>query len=525
MKDAVIVIVGCGATSISLLGSLARTLQMDRASKLTIYIVEKRRLRGRGLAYDADAISNLLNTRAGFITPFADRPGHFFQWLSANRAAWKNDFPDLTVEPESFVPRPLFGLYMEYVASDLTGELAQCGVYVIHVRAEVTDLEHNVDGSLTVITNTSLTIKADYVVLCCGNIESREYSDFERHPGFYASPYPVRKLTRTIGKGSSVAVLGARLSAIDAVLGLIAAGHKGPLTMFSRSGYFPSVRGSQGRYVPKLLTLERIQSYVGQHGRLKLSVLVNWAAEEIALAGGSADLTALPPAPPTDPLAFFESEIAAAAEPRPWQAVLYATNAFIDYAWQALDDNDRKKFLSLYQSAWMSYRVSIPVENARRLVEAARKGQLSFSSGHPLVLRKADGRFAIRLGEADGCEIKRYNAVVCVFGSPRDLEHLDSMLVRNLVAKAIGCANRYGGLDTDPDSGRIKGPKGHIVPNLYAIGELTSGTNFFTSALEINARHAQRCARHISISLTQGVADIMPAETATAAAGRPSQAA
>ncbi|SBW16151.1 hypothetical protein BR10RB9215_C20821 [Brucella sp. 10RB9215] len=131
-----IVVVGGGATSLSFLRSFYDEYARAMASQpLTIYVVEKRRFKGRGLAYDLDVSTNLLNTRAGFITPFADKPGHFYEWLSSNRGSWEDEFPSLDISADTFVPRPLFGLYLEYMMSDMAGMFAAIGVELMQVRA------------------------------------------------------------------------------------------------------------------------------------------------------------------------------------------------------------------------------------------------------------------------------------------------------------------------------------------------------------------------------------------------------
>lgn len=513
MKSNVIAVVGGGASAVSFLDSLAREYRDTARRPLTVFLVEKRRFTGRGLAYDADLSTNLLNTRAGYITPFPDKPGHFYGWLTTNRHQWEEDFPGLAVDEQTFVPRPLFGLYLEYMMSELSGRLAQLGINLVQLRAEVLDMHRTNDGDVILRTDTSLTIRADQVILSCGNLQSREYSALDAHPGFHSSPYPIKRLTRTIDKDAGVAILGARLSAIDIALGLAGAGHRGPMTMVSRSGYYPSVRGTQGRYVPRVLTLERIRQEVRKAGgRLALATLVGLAVEECAHAGcGDVSTLMLPPAPPRDPLAWFEAEIAAAARPRPWQAVLYATNSFVDYAWQYLDEADKVLFLKHYQAAWMAYRVSIPVENAEKLVALAKAGRLRFANGTAEVATRAGGGFDVALSGPAGRAEHGFDAVIGAFGSPRDPALLDSRLVANLLGSGLARAHRHGGIDVDGDTNRLIDAHGWTVPNIRVIGELTSGVYFFTSVLEINARHAARCAHDLMAAIAATQPAVAPA--------------
>jgi uncharacterized NAD(P)/FAD-binding protein YdhS len=494
MNPNVIAIVGGGATAISLIESLENELRAESMRDVTIFVIEKRHQRGRGLAYEVDLHTNLLNTRAGYITPFPTKPGHFYNWITVNKAAWEDEFTNLEIDENSFVPRPLFGLYLEHVMNELSGKLAGCGVNLVHLRAEVTDIKRAASGDFVLITDTSLRIRADRVVLACGNLQSSELASLQNRAGFFVTPYPVRRLVRTIKPDSKVAILGARLGAIDVAVGLAGSDHYGPITMISRSGYFPSVRGTQGRYTPRILTLERLRQHGKTFGKITLRELTRWMTDEVHLAGGPApDVVFLPPSPPDDPLHFFESEIKLAGRPRPWQAVLYATNPLVDCIWQLLDDADKQVFLNRYQAAWMSHRVSIPVENAKRLVDLHKNGRLTFKSGRTDVHSNASG-FDVAVHGRDGVEAAQFDCVVGAFGSPRDARLLDSRLVQNILSSGLARCHRHGGLEVEYQSGRLIEAPGQAQLNIWALGELTSGVNFFTSALEINARHAAKVA-------------------------------
>lgn len=496
----ILVVVGGGATALSLLGSFYSECKRALvASPLTIYVVEKRRFKGRGLAYDLDVPTNLLNTRAGFITPFVDKPGHFYEWLSSNRGSWEDEFPSLDVSADTFVPRPLFGLYLEYMMSDLAGMFAAIGVNLVQVRGEVISIDKGAREAIFVSTDTGLRIKADHVAMCCGNLQSKEHSALEAHAGFHATPYPIGRLASSARSKASVAILGARLSAIDVALGLVGRGFEGQMTMYSRSGYFPSVRGTQGRYIPSIMTLERLRHQFERHGPIRLPLVIDWMMQELTAAGSAIiDVETLPPAAPLDVVAFFEREIAAAAKPRPWQAVLYATNSVIDYLWQILHDDDRVTFMNRYAAAWMSYRVSIPAENAARLVDLAKRGRLLFRRGATSVAPEPQGGFSVTMtAGANAGSIEHFDMVVGAFGTPRNAAQLDSRLIQSILNSGLAEAHRHGGLVVDPENSALIDKFGNTSEQISVLGELTSGAHFFTSVLEINARHAARLAKRI----------------------------
>jgi uncharacterized NAD(P)/FAD-binding protein YdhS len=168
--------------------------------------------------------------------------------------------------------------------------------------------------------------------------------------------------------------------------------------------------------------------------------------------------------------------------------------------WKLLADEDKQRFLNLYQAVWMSYRVSIPVENARRLITLAKTGRLIFKSGNSVVRPGTTG-FDVAISRNGKSTVENFDCVVAAFGSPRDARLLDSPLVQNLISSGMARCHPHGGFDVEYGTGRLLSASHSSSHNVWVLGELTCGVNFFTSALEINARHAANVARDIVASL------------------------
>jgi uncharacterized NAD(P)/FAD-binding protein YdhS len=496
----VITIVGGGATALSFLYNFLGLIDAAKATATTVYLVEKRGVFGAGAAYAPDAASNLLNTKTGFITPFHDRPGDFHAWLRANEAGWRLQFPDFVLDEHSYAPRPLFGMYLRKQMAGLVKQALEKNVRIIQVDAEVKDVAQ-VGASYVTRTDCSLSLTSDYVFLCCGTLPAK--SRAPASPAILAHPYPIEELPHKIARDARVAIAGARLSCIDAVIGLVERGHAGPIVIHSRSGHFPSVRGTQGRIVPQLLTAQHLRALGAAKGKLSLGELVQLVGAEIALqsgaGAGAAPAGFTPPAPPADLGAYLRREIALADHPRIWQAVLYSTNAIIDQLWDVLSDADKQVFLEQHFSTFMSYRVSIPQENARKLLAYLESGQLRFQAGPFSVALDNAGKPTVTA--ADGT-VQHYDAVINAVGSPRAISELDSDLLASLLKRGTVAEHRFGGIAIDPVTYQVIDAGGGRT-RLFALGELTTGTFFFTSALDINARHARNCAIEFARSLEQ----------------------
>lgn len=482
-------IVGCGATAIAFLQRHLERVAERSAPAGTVYLFEKREAFGHGAAYETDLASNILNTKTAYISPYPHMPGHFQQWLREFPSAWRPAFPDFQPLDDSFAPRALFGLYLKDQMRKIVLRGASLGCQIVLINAEVCAIDL-IEGSETVRTRCGVSIPTQKVFLFCGPLGRRR--DPQLHDErVLTTPYPVSRLHKTIAADERVAVIGARLSAIDTVIALIEGGHRGPIRLHSRSGYFPVVRGTQERVELKYLTRHGVRALVAQQGPLQISDLVALFHKELASHDPALSNAVIPmPAPPADIASFIEHELHLAQAPRLWQAILYATNTFVEHLWQALDDTAQARFMSEYFSFFMAYRVSIPVENARRVLGYLRSGQLEFVSGAfaaPEVLDS--GRLILRGAAWEHA----YDRIIYATGFARDAHSLDSTLLASLIGGGAAITHPMGGICVDPDSYRLIGRTG-AVRHIYAVGELTVGQFFFTSALEINGRHAFCCA-------------------------------
>ncbi|PMV24949.1 MULTISPECIES: FAD/NAD(P)-binding protein [unclassified Pseudomonas] len=497
MSNNVITIIGGGASSVAFIYSLLEGLGRSGCySSVSLFLIDRQPQCGRGLAYSEDCITNLLNTRAEFISPFADQPGHFYKWLSNNREVWEDDFPGIELLPQSFLPRPLFGLYLAHMIRWLVNRAVALGCQLIQVQDEAVSLSFAHDGKVVVLTRGNLSFPSDHVVLSCGNARSLEYRHLDASEGFFNSPYPLRRTCRLIPKHASVAIVGSRLSAIDTLIGLTTNGHVGPITLHSRTGALPYVRGTQARYKPKILTPETVKSCISRCGVVRLDDVMRWTLQEFALGGeaiGAIDWSSKCTQKPA--IEFLTDEIAQAQYPRFWQSVLYSTNAVLDLIWPAMPDEDRRRFLG-YSSWWMIYRVSIPVENAVKIKVLLEAEQLSIFKGE-LKAVECDGRFTLVVDDCSGIRRCEYDAVVIATGTPRDVKKFDNPIVQNMLHQGLASVDPFGGVRVSAETGGLINQLGYVDDRITVLGELTSGAFFFTSALEINSRHSARRANDV----------------------------
>jgi uncharacterized NAD(P)/FAD-binding protein YdhS len=183
---------------------------------------------------------------------------------------------------------------------------------------------------------------------------------------------------------------------------------------------------------------------------------------------------------------------------RGWQAILYDTNAGIDQIWDRLRAEDQELFVKQYFSSAMSMRVSIPVENAEKILSYLRSGQLKFVTGSSVV-ELENNQLVVRCNDVSIPTDK----VIYATGSPKYLNQIDSQLIRNLIGSGISVENKFGGIDVCKNNYGLFCNEGEMSTSIFAIGELTSGRFLFTSALDIIVRHAHSCVDSIEKFIIQ----------------------
>jgi uncharacterized NAD(P)/FAD-binding protein YdhS len=136
-----------------------------------LYIYEPSPDPGAGAAYQPDTASNLLNTRVGTMSPIANDAAHFHRWLIANRELWSPLFPGLDLTTNSFVPRALFGMYLNKVFTEAVDLLKGLGVVVYHLPYKVSAVTKLRDG-YEVCSVHGVSRMVSSVILCLGNLET-----------------------------------------------------------------------------------------------------------------------------------------------------------------------------------------------------------------------------------------------------------------------------------------------------------------------------------------------------------------
>lgn len=491
MKKNIITIVGGGAVGVSLLHQLIKLYTYDvSGTSIEINLIEKKTDIGRGLAYADDDDTNLLNRPANTMSAAYGDINDFYSWLYNNKE-WKAAYSDVDLGKDLFLPRSLFGLYMQSLLeySLVLAKVKNIKINVIH--DEVVNVICKKDLYCVETAAGNLHI-SHAVVLSVGQAYSSSNDTLRASPNYFDSPYPTSKLAGQINKNSSVAIIGSRLSAIDTALSLNNNGHVGKMAFISRNGYIPSIRPNNVfDYKLKILTSDKLKE-MSQFGsrKIPLKQIIKIIDAEASLVASKKMSLSKWMSRSQDSLAFLEGELSDinSRDKIIWQSVLISINSVIELIWDSLSDRERRIFVKRYKSRWMAYRVSIPSISALKIYSLIRTGSLECIKGLDQInYDDSTNKFIIKT--KGNLPLKQFDCVINATGSCSDIHTSKSLLINNLKASGQIRANRFGGIDVDFDTSRVKKASGAIHGGLYAVGNLTEGVYFFTSVLELNIKH------------------------------------
>ena len=250
-----VAIIGAGFSGLLVLAHLVEQADFP----LAIELFEPECTPGTGVAYRTTESSHLLNVRAERMGAFADKPDDFYRWLqssSGQNAAAQHGLA-LTWQADSYVPRRLYGHYLQQIFNETLNKATTKAITVNLHQATVTDVAPASSADegllLTADNHERMTeISVDALVLATGNRAGR--------PAFLPQPqeagaqwvvdawrpaadslYPNR--VAELAPDSTVVTIGTGLTMVDAALTLQAHGYRWGT---SRTQRFPKTPWAEG---------------------------------------------------------------------------------------------------------------------------------------------------------------------------------------------------------------------------------------------------------------------------------------
>jgi Uncharacterized protein conserved in bacteria len=419
--------------------------------KITVALVEKTSEFGRGLAYRTRDLAHRLNVPPAKMGAFPGDIEGFHRWLQS-RPEQLRTAGVRRLHPNAFVPRTLFGEYLEHLLAEIQSDRLQ------KISAEAVDLVPLLNGSFRIEFSGPGPLIADQVVLALGNfppgdpsLKNRSFHESDR---YLVDPWSDETQSK-LSQPGDVLVLGSGLTALDLLLSLSHSKSSGTIHVLSRRGLFPRPHLPVEPYPPF------IDPY---HLPRSVRMLCRLIRKEIERANKNG---------------------------KDWRAVIDSIRPFSQSVWKALSRDDRRRFLRHLKAFWEPHRHRAAPEVLAVKESLETRGRLCCSRGRIAAIEERHNQLAVTFCQAAENRTLYVGYVINCTGPECNYHKLKDPLVVQLFARGLIVPDPlFLGLDVGA-GGAILNLLGERVKNLYTLGSPQKGILFETTAvpeLRIQAR-------------------------------------
>jgi uncharacterized NAD(P)/FAD-binding protein YdhS len=448
-----IAIIGGGAAGAAVFGAL---LAQD-ADDTVYWVTGDAATAGHGVAYGTQEDHHLLNVRASGMGLYLDADEDFATFGARQRA---------NVKPTDFLPRRLFGHYVEHQVRKRI-HVAEQRHRDFSIHASQAQSIRPIAHGYNITLNDGTVLTAQRVVLALGAMDARPLrtvSTAALDSGVYVlDPW---KLTTLPLSPRRITVIGTGLTAVD--------------TLISASKRWPDA---------ELIAVSRHGLLPFTHPELPIAPFPHQAELNASLLSCNG---------PAQVLAAIR-RVFAAHQDIDWRSVIDGLRPINAKLWQGFDARQRRQFLRHVRWIWESSRHRLAPEPAETLQQLRDEGRLHIHSARVLAV-DGKGPLSITLRSRATQHITRVESDVVVQATGLDtaVAFARSPLLSTLLKSGLVVADPLQlGLLAQAD-GRLISAEGHIHHGLYAIGSLLRGNLWECTAMP----EIRQAANHLATLLS-----------------------
>ncbi|MFD3745025.1 FAD/NAD(P)-binding protein [Nocardia sp. NPDC058633] len=451
-----IAVIGAGVAAVGLLDALAGT----DATPGTITVFEGSAALWRGRAYQRDVPAVRVNAPPALMSVRADDRGHFQQWLARRPEAVR--YLD-TGLGQPIVPRALYGQYLEQTARASIDRLRRDGWQITVVNDWVTGLAQ--DQPVVLRTAAGTTHPVDRVVLCVGSGRPRDQYDLLGAPGYFTEPYPLAHTLTEVRPDARVAVIGSGLTAVDIAVALTTHGHRGPITLLSRTGVLPFVQQRPRPLAPRHLTPAAALD-LARRGPVAFADVIALFRDELTELGEDFDTFAdeIGTTDTEDPARRLRRQLGEVDSPLLARRLLtMAIRTLGPILWPALATEDRELLRTRYFRTISSLSSPMVPHNATLLRNLLDSGQVRLRTG-ATAITAGDAGFTITDRSTWTADVVINAVNPPAYVTPPDTASLIAQLLDSGAAEFAPT----GGLRSEPRTRALRSGNWHVLGNLAA---------------------------------------------------------
>jgi uncharacterized NAD(P)/FAD-binding protein YdhS len=455
-RSRTIAVIGSGFSGTAL---AYRLLRSTHFLPTRIVLVERASRFGCGTAYADSAAGTTLNVPASRMSIDETRPNDLLEYLQSR---------SIPAAPEEFVPRTLYGDYLEARLTD-AARTASARIELTRLnRIAIAVSRTDAHSFWSVTFNDGSSMLADAVVLATGQCPPRPLPGFDALAGiglYENDPWknPALKL-----RPSRVLLIGTGLTMADVACRLARGAHPPrEIVALSRRGLLPHKRNDVAPNAPSApLGFERLQ---------RVGTLRSMVVEVRSLVRRAEALGV------------------------DWRDVMVELRDHVPALWRKLNAADKARFLRHVQPYWDIHRHQLPPLVAKTLDELVQGKRLRVRAARLKAVRIRDSRAEVTLQPrgTTSVETLAFDCVINCSGPDGDPRRNETRLMRMLLASGqiVACPTGTG-LQVD-FAGRPIDRHGKTAQGLYYIGPWLKARDLEATAVQELRGHATALAARL----------------------------
>jgi len=453
-------IIGAGFT-----GTMtAVNLIKKTAEPIEIILVNEKKTRHKGIAFDPYSRQHLLNVTTSKMSAYHDDKDHFLNWTMRHK---KYADKDRNIIADSFLPRYLYGEYLEDVWEDTVTSPEASRVRITHIDGYVTDLDVR-DDLATMTIHDGRRIDVDACIITSGNNAPGNprirNNNFYKSPNYFQNPWAVDAVS-DIRSNRPILIVGNGLTMVDTVLGLRENGFDNEIYSISPNGFNILPHRHNGFVYTRLLDeLKEDATF------LDIVKLFNKHIKLIREFGLSAE-------PVVDSLRPHTQRI-----------------------WQRLTTQEKRIFINRFRNLWGVARHRIPLHIYDKLQKQRIDDKLNIRAGKLLDLNEKNGYVEAEYWnkKTQRNEYLEVSRVINCTGPETDISRMEGSFLYKCLCKGYIVQDEFKlGINADADTYQVLDKYGRKIRNLFTIGSSLRGMLWESTAVNELRQQAEKLSEVI----------------------------
>lgn len=467
MNENTVAIVGGGFCGVMLVTHLISQAQ----NPLAIVLIERTPRLGKGISYGTTDPNHLLNVQAIKMGAFANEPEHFFHWVVSNENLWRKAAPSfdcLKITPQAFLPRMLYGIYLNSILSESIGEASKKRIKFSVINAEAIDLQLN--GSLIdIFLSNGEMMTASAAILAIGLPPSKNLNIHSSSKRYIQNIWDSESTSllqanyfTKMPPATTVLIIGSGLTMIDVSMTLINQGYKGKIIALSKEGKLPEKQRGVIKAYPIFLNDKNLPKKI-----LHLLQI------------------------------FRQQLLVGKKKGYDWRSVVDSIRPVTVPIWIQLPLKEKKRFLRCLLSLWNRHRHRSAPECLEKIERHQADKKFVLFAGKVLKIEKGEDQKVIVSYVKKGSEKVEAIQADYVFncsGAETNLAKNDQQLIKNLLKNNLIIPDDLNlGIQVTA-KGEVRGKAKGL---LFAVGHILFGERFETIAVPELRVQCSELADHI----------------------------